>query len=98
MSLSRTARLACVLLCIGLTGCSTDKESMSVFLAKEMCSCHFLVERNEADCRKDASLALLVGDVTLDASNRSVTAKAKDGSNQATAQFVSKKFGCKIQL
>ncbi len=87
-----------VVLALSLTACSVDKSSMSIFLAKETCSCKFLVGRSTKDCKKDASLTLLFGDLTIDEENKSVTATAEDKSNPATARFVSEKFGCEVVL
>lgn len=77
-----------------LGGCSVDKDSTTVFLAKEMCSCRFLVEQSEANCRGAIRIALAAGDVAVDYAHKKVTATSEDKSKQATFKFVSPKFGC----
>jgi len=90
-------RLACLIFVSMLTGCSVDKDSMSMFLAKEMCSCRFLVEQSEANCRSAIRMGLAVGDVVVNEVAREVTGKAEDGSSPATFGFVSAKLGCELK-
>lgn len=89
--------LACLIFLSMLTGCSVDKESMSMFLAKEMCSCRFVVEQSEANCRSAIRIGLAVGDVVVNEAAREVTGKAEDGSSPATFRFVSAKSGCELK-
>jgi hypothetical protein len=89
-------QLALLVALASLTACSPEKESMSVFLAKEVCSCHFLVGQSEKNCRDAVRIALVMGDVTVDAAKKTVTATAEDKSNPATFRFVDEKFGCEL--
>lgn len=77
-----------------LAGCTVDKDSTTVFLAKEMCSCRFLVEQSESNCLGAIRIALAAGDVAVDYANKKVTATSEDKSKTATFRFVSPKFGC----
>ncbi len=89
--------LAIAAITLGLSACSADKESMSMFLAKEMCSCRFLVGQSESHCRGSIRLGLAVGDVIVDLASKEVTGQAEDGSSPVTFKFVSEKFGCELK-
>ncbi len=80
-----------------LTACSSDKESMSLYLAKEMCSCRFLIGQDDKNCRDTVRVALAVGDISVNEAKREVTATAEDKSHPATFRFVSKRFGCELK-
>lgn len=90
-------RLAIVIGVSGLiSACSVSKESMSMFLAKEMCSCRFLIEQSDAHCRSAVRLGLAMGDVSVDMAAKSVTGTDEKGLNAATFKFVSGKLGCEL--
>lgn len=89
--------IAMVFVVFGLSACSIDKESMSMFLAKEMCSCRYLVGQSEKNCRDAIRPSLAVGDVTMDDAKKEATGRAEDGSHPATFRFVSSKFGCELK-
>jgi hypothetical protein len=88
---------ALVLSLMLLIGCSPDKDSTPVFLAKEMCSCRFLVGQSEQNCRSAIRLGLAMGDVTVDYKKQEVTATAEDKSHPATFQFINTKLGCALK-
>ena len=79
-----------------LTGCSSDKETMSMFLAKDMCSCRFLIGQSESHCREAIQMGLLVGKVSVNEAKKEVVGQA-EGASAATFRFVSEKFGCELK-
>ncbi|MBX3022937.1 MAG: hypothetical protein KF799_14780 [Bdellovibrionales bacterium] len=89
--------LAWTFLVLTLTACAPEKDSSTVFLAKELCSCRFLVGQSKAGCRDDVRLALLVGDATIDEAKKEVTATSEDKSKIATFRYVSAKYGCELK-
>lgn len=86
-----------VLFSLLLSSCAIDKESSSVFLAKEMCSCHFLLQRTETQCKDSIRFALALGDVEINRTQKEVVGMAEDGSHTARFQFVSNQEGCQLQ-
>lgn len=80
-----------------LSACSADKDSTSIFLAKELCSCRYLVGQSEDNCREAVRFALAAGDATFDDRKKEVTATAEDKSHPATFRFVSVKYGCELK-
>jgi hypothetical protein len=92
----KKALLGCCFGFLFLSGCAVDKESSSMFLAKEVCSCIFLVGRTESDCKDAIRPALALGDVDISPSRREVTGTAEDGSHPATFRFISNRAGCEF--
>jgi len=86
-----------IICCALLPACSSDKESMSMYLAKEMCSCRFLIGQDDKQCRNTVRIALAAGDATVNETKREVTATAEDKSNPATFRFASNRFGCEFK-
>jgi hypothetical protein len=68
-----------------------------MYLAKEMCSCRFLIGQDDKSCRDTVRVALAVGDATVNETKREVTATAEDKSNPAIFRFVSNRFGCELK-
>ena len=93
-----TSRFALLFLAVPMiTGCAVEKESMSIFLAKEACSCLFVVGQTESNCRSAIRLPLALGDIKIDFTKKQVTGTAEDKSHPATVSFVSEKFGCALR-
>jgi hypothetical protein len=87
--------LASILL--GLSACSIDKESMTIFLAKESCSCVFLVGQSEKRCRDAIRIPLAFGDIEVDYKKKQVTGRSEDGRETAVVAYVNERFGCELR-
>lgn len=96
MSWIRSVALA--LVALGAAGCggysNNDLELVVVYTSKDMCSCLWVMERDEEYCRAWTQASPQVAEVTIDWERREVVAEALLLWS-ATARFVSEREGCR---
>lgn len=63
--------------------------------SKFMCSCIFIEERNEEECRNWSRIPLPVSEFSIDRINRSVTSKAFGYTG--TAKYKHERYGCTLE-
>lgn len=88
--------ISLLLFIVTLTSCSIDKQTISTFVAKEMCSCLFLVEQSQANCKSALGPSTLLGKFSVNQKLRQVTGTANDGSSPVKFQYLSARYGCEM--
>jgi hypothetical protein len=79
-----------------LSSCVPERDTIAFFLAKETCSCRFLVGLTAARCRDAVRPALLLGSVKVNETERTATGTSEGGRYATTFRFVSEREGCAL--